>query len=65
MLPALTAERQLARIEAASVPHMKPHAAREVVRGYVRELGRSQRSKPATTADLAAMGIRVEEVPGV
>jgi hypothetical protein len=65
MLPTLSSEHQLGLIEAAAVPHMKAASQREIVRRHARMAGTSTAAKPATTADLASIGITVEEVTSV
>lgn len=62
MLPTLQAERQLRAIEAASVPHMDRDGRADTIRKYTLMLGVDAKAKPATTADLAAMGITRETV---
>lgn len=63
MRPRLDAERQLAAVNAAGFPHMKKEADR---RRYVKRLERvaepgRRRARRASKADLAAMGITVEQ----
>lgn len=62
MLPELRAERQLAAIEAAAVPHMTAATSREVVASHARHLNRERNVAKATESDLAAIGITVEHV---
>jgi hypothetical protein len=62
MLPQLQAEQQLAAITAASVPYMKPETSGEILRKLERHLGGDGKAKPASTADIAALGITVETV---
>jgi hypothetical protein len=61
MMPTLNAEQQLSRIEAAGVPHMDKQSRDNVFRRLRGALGRSARPKPATAADLAMLGIHVEQ----
>lgn len=65
MLPTLQVERQLAAIEAASVPHMTSPARRDVLREHQATLGRDSKPVAATEADLASIRILVEHVPTV
>ena len=60
-MPKLEAEQQLARIEAAGLPHMDKSSRDNVFRRLRGALGRSAKPKPATPADLAMLGIRVEQ----
>jgi len=64
MLPALSAEQQLSRIEAAAMPHVDDSTRRDVFRPLARQAG-AERARPATSDDLAAIGIRTKEVPRV
>lgn len=64
MLGPLQAERQLAAIEAASVPHMKQEAITKVVRRYERRVERPGTHRAATMHEaLMQAGIPVEVVP--
>lgn len=65
MLPELQAERQLLAIEAATAPHMEKNAFRDVVRNHSRVAAVAARPRPASDADLAALGIQVEYVKAV
>jgi len=63
MLPRLDAERQLKAFEAASIPHMEDRDRSRAFR-YWQDLagGHAEKPKPATAADLAAIGIKVQHV---
>ncbi len=63
MLPRLQAEKQLARIEAIAVGtgSAKKADRQACIKRLERSTGSRQRAKPATMADIAAMGIAVEE----
>lgn len=63
MLPELHAERQLAQIEAASVPHMTADGHRQTIDKYLRLTGGETRPPRATPEMLRALGIPVTEVP--
>lgn len=62
MLPQLQAEQQLASIEAASMPHMKAQAQRDIIRRHADVANSGRRPERATARDLAAIGITVEHV---
>lgn len=62
MLPQLQAEQQLAEIEAASVPHMKPQTQRDVIRRHADVANSGRKPERATARGLAAIGITVEHV---
>lgn len=62
MLPELHAERQLAAIEAAAVPHMS-RVGSDVVAKYQQMIGRDQKPRRATLDDLRAIGFAVATVP--
>jgi hypothetical protein len=62
MMPQLAAERQLLAIEAASVPHMNEQGRRNVFRKYFAQIGEKAKPAKATPADIAALGIRVEQL---
>lgn len=59
MLPELQAQQQLAAIEAAAIPHMKPDAQRDTIRRYQAHV-RMDVAKPGP-GDLAALGIHVRK----
>jgi hypothetical protein len=61
-LPALAAEQQLEGVQAASVPHMDKSDRRKIVRDLQKALD-DHRPRKASAADLASLGITVEEQP--
>lgn len=64
MLPVLAAERQLSAIEAASVPHMKDDARREVFGRYLRVVERSLGRAKTMIEALMEAGVPVVYKPG-
>jgi len=60
-LPQLQAERQLARIEAASVPHMKDPAA--VIRRHLRAASDAPAKRLTAVEALTQAGIPIVRVP--
>jgi hypothetical protein len=63
MLPRVRARRELAAYRAAAAVHMKPGDRRSYVRELRRDAdGGRKRARKATAADLAGIGITVEEV---
>jgi hypothetical protein len=61
-LPALRASEQLSAIEAASVPYMDKDGHRDTMRRHLSLVGGDVKAAPASEAELAAIGIKVEHV---
>lgn len=62
-LPGLQAERQLESIQAADAPHVSAGDRRDLFSSLRQRLAIDSKPEPATAADLAVIGIKVEHVP--
>lgn len=62
-LPGLQAERQLEAIQASDAPHIAAGDRRDLFSTLRQRLSLDEKPEPATAADLAVIGIKVEHVP--